>query len=54
MYEFRAHARQLADLENSVHDARQRNTALPGHLTRIISVMAAILVAGALIGAGAV
>ena len=54
MYDFNTHARQLADLEASVRDARQRNAQFPKPSMRVISVMVAILIAGTIVGAGMV
>ena len=54
MYEFDTHTRQLADLETAVRDARERNAGFPKPSLRVISVVASLLIAGTMLGAGVV
>lgn len=54
MYEFDAHTRQLADLETAVRDARQRNVSFTKPSLQVISVVASLLIAGTVFGAGVI
>lgn len=54
MYEFDTHTRQLAQLENSVREAREQNVALLRPSARVISVLVALVIIGTFFGTGVV
>ena len=54
MYEFDSHIRHLANLENSVRDARQQSTGFPKPAMQVISVAVAVLLVGTVITTGVI
>ena len=54
MYDYETHTRQLAELESSVHEAREQNVALPKPFARVVSILVALMIVGTFFGTGAV